>query len=403
MRVSIAIWPLLIAASAAARAQAPGGLSLDGAIERAMSANRTIAAARLQRPVDLAGVDVAKERPNPDLTYEGARDVPHHSVGMSVPIELGGKRDARIALAQATLAADDAELARVIADVRSDVRRAYFEVVAADRLVAIADDVRALAVRARDTAQVRVAAGEAPRADQTQAELSVQNAENQLTAARGEAQATREELNALMGQPAGSPVALSDGFATGTLPSLAEAIAQGRQINAELQALDRRIAAQMAKRTAANAIRRPDITAGGAFTFDAQPDFDYGWRVNFGITLPLFTSHQAAVFLEDAELVRLKAERDATSARMEGAIAAALARATAAREAMTRYETVILPLAVDAEQMAQDSYTAGQTGATALIQALRDARETRQSGLQAGLGYQRALADLDQAIGASIK
>jgi cobalt-zinc-cadmium efflux system outer membrane protein len=403
-RVSIAAWiVLLVGATPALRAQAPAGLSLEDVLARAMSANPTIIAARLQRPVDLYGVDVAKEHPNPDLSYEGAKDTPKQSIGISVPIELGGKRNARIALAEATVAVDDAELARVIADVRSDVRRAYFEVVAADRQIAIADDVRTLAMRARDAAQARVAAGDAPRSDQTQAELGLQNAENQLTAARGEGQATREELNALMGQPAGTPVVLSDGLTTAALPSLSDAVGRARQTNAQLQALDRRITAQMAKRSVADTLRRPDMTAGGAFTFDAQPDFDYGWRVNFGVTLPIFTSHRAGVFVEDAELARLKAERDALSARMEGAIAAALARAAAARDAITRYETVIVPLEADAEQMAQDSYTAGQTGSSALIQALQTARETRQQGLQASLDYQRALADLDQAIGASIK
>jgi len=45
----------------------------------------------------------------------------------------------------------------------------------------------------------------------------------------------------------------------------------------------------------------------------------------------------------------------------------------------------------------------GQTGLPALVQALQLARDSRQRGLDAALDYQRALADLERAIGAPIK
>ena len=48
------------------------------------------------------------------------------------------------------------------------------------------------------------------------------------------------------------------------------------------------------------------------------------------------------------------------------------------------------------------AYNAGQIGLPALIQALQLARDTRQRGLDAGLDYQRALADLERAIGAPL-
>src|SRR4051794_1508779 len=86
----------------AAPAQTPpaaGGLTLAGAVERALASNPSIAAARLQRPIDVAGVAVAGERPNPEFTYELTRETPRQAVGVSLPIELGGKRQSRVALA----------------------------------------------------------------------------------------------------------------------------------------------------------------------------------------------------------------------------------------------------------------------------------------------------------------
>jgi outer membrane protein TolC len=49
--------------------------------------------------------------------------------------------------------------------------------------------------------------------------------------------------------------------------------------------------------------------------------------------------------------------------------------------------------------MAQDSYNSGQTNLVTLLQALQQARNVRQRGLQAGLDFQSAMADLERAIG----
>ena len=398
---------MLFAAAAHAEAQsqtpATGGLSLPAAIERALTANPSIAAARLQRPIDQAGVGVAGDRPNPELAYELSKETPRQSLTATLPIELGGKRSRRLDVATATLAVGEAELARVINEVRNDVRHAYFEVVAADERARIADDLRSLAERARNAARARVTAGDVPQSDLTQAELVLANGENDVAAARGEAAAARADLNTLLGQPADAPLTLTDTLTAGALPSAADALAQATMVNGELQVIDRRIAEQTAKVDLSKSLKVPDIAAGGAFVYDAEPEFRYGWRFNFGVTLPIFTTHKSTVLFEAGTLTRLQAERAIVLARISGGIGAALARATAARERMTRYQDTILPLSLEFERQAQAAYTGGQTGLPALVQALLLARDTRQRGLDAGLDYQRALADLERAIGAPIR
>ena len=411
MKPRAARWPLVIAitasvAAASGQSQNPpasGQLSLTAAIERALAANPEIAAARLQRPIDAAGVAVAAQRPNPEIVYEASRETPRQAIGGTLPIELGGKRARRIELANATFAVGEADLARVVAEIRNDVRRAYYEVVAADSLVQIADDVRSLAQRARDAAKARVDAGDVPQSDLTQADLVLANSEIDLAGARGEAAATRADLNALLGQNADTPLTLSDSMSAGRLPTAAEALAQATSVNGGLQVLDRRIAEQTVRVALTRTLKTPDLAAGSAFVYDADPEFRFGWRVSFGVTLPLFTTHKAEVTVEEMALAKLRAERTAILVRMNGAIGAALARATAAADRMTRYESTILPLAREAERQAQAAYNGGQTGLPALVQALQLARETRQRGLDAGLDYQRALADLERAIGAAIK
>jgi cobalt-zinc-cadmium efflux system outer membrane protein len=392
------------AAGARVWAQQPPAspLSLEAALARALAASPTIVAARLQRPVDVAGVGVARERPNPDVTFEAARDAPKEALGLTLPIELGGKRQRRVDLAQATVSTGEAELERTIAEVRTDVRRAYFELVAAEQRVVIAEAGRTLATRARDTAQARLAARDVSQFDVVQTQLQLVDADNEVTAARGEVTASRTELNALLGQPADAPVTPTDTLEGGAVPLLEDALAQASHANAGLAVLDRQIAAQIARRDLAKALQVPDLLPGGGVTWNAPPDFQYGWRLSLGVTVPLFTHHQAAVMQEDAELVRLRAAREAFAAQVNGAVAAALARAAAAREQMTHFQNDALPLLLDSERMSQASYSGGQTGLATLLQALRDIREIRRHGLQAGLDYQLALADLERAIGAPI-
>ena len=171
--------------------------------------------------------------------------------------------------------------------------------------------------------------------------------------------------------------------------------------NVDVQVLDRQIAEQVAKVNLAKALTVPDVAAGGTFTYDAEPEFRFGWRVSGSVTLPVFTSHKSGVVLEESTLVRMKREREALVARIAGTISAAPARASAAREQISRYDTSILPLALEAERQAQAAYNGGQISLPVLVQALVTARDIRQRGLQAGLAYQHALSELDRAIGAA--
>ena len=81
---------LALGGSAAVGAQAPPAasqtLTLDAAIERALAANPSLAAARASRAVADAGLGVAGERPNPEIAYEAERETPRQAISFSVPI-----------------------------------------------------------------------------------------------------------------------------------------------------------------------------------------------------------------------------------------------------------------------------------------------------------------------------
>ena len=73
------------------------------------------------------------------------------------------------------------------------------------------------------------------------------------------------------------------------------------------------------------------------------------------------------------------------------------------KQILDRYQTQILPALVQLEQMADESYRAGQTGLPAYLQTMQASRDARRNALQAGLDYQLALADLERAMGTPLR
>src|SRR5437867_7656576 len=114
--------PAVLAVAVAAVAGATAGeepLTLEQAITMALASNRALAAARLGADVARAAQDVARQRLNPDLGIEAARETPHEAYTLSFPIELGGKRQRRLDASAAASATTEAEIARLAAETRA--------------------------------------------------------------------------------------------------------------------------------------------------------------------------------------------------------------------------------------------------------------------------------------------
>jgi cobalt-zinc-cadmium efflux system outer membrane protein len=377
-------------------------LTLQAAVDRALAVNPAVAAARLRRAASQAEIGVARERLNPEGLVEIDKETPHEAYTVTMPLELGGKRARRIAVAQAAATSTEAEITQVIAETRANVRGAYFNRALAEARLALLQELRDIATRARDAAQQRFDAGSAPRLEVVQAQLALAEAQNQADAAQGEVTASRARLDALLGLPLDTAMPLATPLDAGTTPAADAAMAVARSASAELQVLDRRIEEQRARIALAQALRVPDITPEATLTHGAEPEFTTGWRAALGISIPLFTSHRAGVELEQATLTQLTAERDAALARITGDVTSAVALADAQRQQFVRYRDTIVPQALDVERMAEDSYRLGRTGITALLQALQSSGDVRLRSLQAAADFQAALTDLERAVGAPL-
>lgn len=369
-----------------------------------MIGNPTLLAARARRAIGAANIAVAGERVNPEGRVELDRDTPHQAYTVAVPLELGGKRARRIDVAEAAMRTTDAEIAQLVADTRNAVRRAFFDRTEAEARLAVLDDLQAITARARDAARQRFDAGSAPRLELLQAELALAQAQNETTGARGTLAAARTRFNALLGLPLETATTLAP--ADLLIPITFEAaIARARADNAELALIDRRLDEQRARVALAHAMRTPDLTPEASVTrgFEDEAAFQTGWKAGLAVSIPIFTSHQAGVTLEQSALAQLTAERAAAETRITGAVSAAVVIADALRQQYARYRDEILPQAIQVENMADDAYRLGQTGIAAYLQALQATREVRLRSLQAEADLLAALADLEQAMGAPLQ
>jgi outer membrane protein, heavy metal efflux system len=393
---------LLVAALSADQATpAPAAvpLTLQSAFSLAEEHNRVLVAARLGRAVDVAGIAVAAQRPNPEASFEAARDTPHEVASLAFPLEFGGKRARRVDLANATLAHTMAELTVQSIDVRRTVRLAYYELVAAAKRVQVTTELRGFAERTRTAARDRFESGAAPRLEALQADLALAQADNEQEAARGRLAAARASLNTALGRAPDVPADPADPFEAGAVPADPAGIIAA---SPEVAALDREIDEAVARERLAVAMRRVDPTLSGGVLFGARPDFTFGWRAGVAVAIPVFTRHNAEVQVETARVVQLRAQREARVATLTGEAVAAAARADAARRQYLRYRDEIVPQLATIEAMAEDSYRSGQTNLASFLHALQAAREVRLRATDAGLEYQTALADLERALGGPI-
>jgi outer membrane protein, heavy metal efflux system len=379
-----------------------GSLTLVQALDLALAANPTIAAARLRPEVARASVDVARQRPNPELTLEEAKETPRDAATLAQTIETAGKRRRRIELAEAQVATGEAEVARAVAEIRSRVRRAFYALAAAERRRAEAEEALKLAERTRDTARDRFNAGDVARLDVVQAELAAAQADNDRESALGALASARADLNTLLARPPSAPTAVRGDLWEGEIADPEQLARRTVSASTEIALLDRGIAEERAKVALARAENVPDPTISGSVTHRSPPEFDWGWRASLTLAIPLFTHRGAAIAVEERTLAQLEAERRARADEIAGAVYAAASAAAAQRLAVLRYRDRILPQAEEVERMAEDSYRSGQTGLPALLQALQSTRDLRLRAIQAGADYQNALADLESAMGAPL-
>ena len=379
-------------------------LTLDQAV--ALAGGSAPAADAAAADVDAANAArrVAGLRPNPALAVEVenyAGTGPYKGVNgadvtasVAIPLELGGKRQARIAVADA--ATHRARIAQAIAqaDIRLQVSEAYIEASAAEVRLAIAADQFRIAGDTARAATIRVQAGRASPLEQERAEVARLTAEAGVEKARRLADAARANLARRIGRPVTGPldIAVLGGPGSAAMGPPKPTMATG---TLALAAADANLGAADAGVRLAQSQRVPDLTVGpGVRRLEATNDVAAVFSVS--VPLPLFNNGRAAVDQANAERRRADAQRRVTALDVEQQIGDAQVEAANAAAAARVASGPALSAAMEAARIARIGYREGKFGQLDLLDAERTLTDMRSASIEALASYQLAKARLER-------
>lgn len=347
----------------------------------------------------------AAARPNPTASVEMENfggngpfrglDQAETTFSVGQPLELGGKRGARIAAGRAGLEAARARLSQSRADYGFELAAAYGDAEAADRQVALAQEQLALANEDLRAARALVEAGKEAELRQLQAQAGVTSARAAVDAARTARTAAFARLTALAGsnvpftslaerlleRPA--PASLGAGIDPLSVPAVLTA-------QAERDATAKRVRVEQTRAF-------PDVTV-SAGVRRLSGDDTTALVAGISVPIPIFDRNRGNITAAEGELqaaearlnaARLDAEAELRTALFE--VQAAQTRVAAAQQSEST--------AAEAYRLTRIAYEAGKSPLVELLSARRALAEARTQTIQAQQQRLRAAAGLARLQG----
>ncbi|WP_416762866.1 TolC family protein [Roseateles sp. So40a] len=389
------------AAPSSASVTAPP-LTLDAALARAMASHPRLRAATYEVEAADGAVQQAALPPNPSLGLEQEdtrRETRTITVMLSQPLEIGGQRAARTALAQRGRDLAQADLDTVRAELRADVVSAFFNaLIAQERVTAVQESLRIAGSGADATAR-RVAAGKLSPIDETRARVAASGARIELRQATSDQLVARHALALATGLDE-ALIGSLDGRAS-ALPALPDEAQIARRL-ADAPAL-RRARLEVERAQAAYELERsrriPDVTV----SLGAKRAQEIGRSqavIGVSLPIPLFDRNQGAQ--REALKRRQAAEQlaEAESARLRAEVLGAADELAARVDEVQTLSREVLPGAQEAHVAATRGFELGKFGFLDVLDAQRTWLQARTQLLDALAKAHRAHADLERRLGA---
>ena len=309
-------------------------LSLEEAYRSAMSRNQDIAASRENVVQARKDVTEATSQLYPQLSAQGEytrqkelREATSSSSGTpteygTASLQLdqhlyqGGKVWSQRKAARKSLAGSRAEQDRTAQQILFRVASSYYEVLLGRRSIQIAESALERAETQLERARGRYEVGVATKTDVLRAEVQVSQSEEQLERARNQHAVAREDLALEMGVEEISgrlkhPETRRMSEDVG-IPELYQRALNNRR---DLEALDERVLAARARKSAEKADYFPELSARGSYTRTDEPlifeENRDNWSASLRLSYPLFTGGREKAQVEKAssQLTQVRARR----------------------------------------------------------------------------------------------
>jgi len=384
-----------------AQAQPTSVLTLEQAHE--LAASKSFAVTAAQREVD-ANDGAARQAGawrNPELNAsveDTQRATRTTTATVDFPIELGGKRAARVSAADRARELAQAELSNVRAGLRADVVRAFFGVLVAQERVTLTANSADLAARGSDAIGKRVAAGKVSPVDETRARVDQANAQLEADDAKAELQSARQALAALWGDPEPQFDAVQGDIEL--IPTRAPVSDLVRELDASPGLLTSRI--EVDRRRALVDVERskgvPDLTV----SVGTKRDNELGRTqaiIGVSIPLPLFDRNQGATYEALKRAEKASDEHQAARIRVLTELQQASSQLSVASASARTLKSTVLPAARQAYDTATKGFEAGKFGFLDVIDAQRSLLQARARYLTALSTSNQAATAIDRLLG----
>ena len=376
-------------------------LTLEQALEQAALRSPTIAAAAREVEAADGALRQASTWRNPDFnaTVEDTRRATRTTTAtLDIPLELGGKRTARAAVAERARDIASAELANTRAVLTAKVVEAYFGALVAQERAKLAISSVDIASRAANAVGKRVVAGKVSPVEETRARVDQANAQLEAVEATGVLETSRFALASAIGDATPAFETVSGDMATLPMrPSLEE-------LAARLDASPALVAARLEveRRRALVEVERskaiPDVT----LSVGAKRDNELGRTqaiVGFSIPLPLFDRNQGAVLEASRRADKASDELQAARLRLLAELQEASSRLGIARTSLQTLQRTVLPSAQQAYDSASTGFEAGKFGFLEVLDAQRTLLQARSRYLNTLAAAYQAAAAIDRIVG----
>ena len=378
-------------------AEEPAVMTLRAAEDLALVSNPDLAVATRELEATEGAVIQGAARPNPQLgflledTHKATRTT---TLQVNQPIELGGKRAARLdaAVRGRDIAAVELDLRR--AEIRATVTANFFGVLSAQERVRLAQDVANLAKRATEVAGKRVASGKVPPIEETKARVAEASVRIDLSLAQSELRTSRQRLASTWGNP--SPRFERVDGRLEPLPSLPSSESINARLADSPHLIRAKIEIQRRKSLAdlERAKRTPDLTV----SLGAIRSEELGRNqllLGVSIPIPVFYSNRGNQLESLKRTDKARDEQAATQIRLTSEVRQAYERLRAARNEVETLQRDVLPGAQSAYDVAIRGFELGKFNFLDVLDAQRTLFQAKSQNLRAVAEAHRAGAEID--------
>lgn len=360
-------------------------LTMDQALETAFANNPDLAAAQWETGIAQGERQQAGLIPNPEVSWE-AEDTRRNSrtttVMINQPIELGGKRGARIEVASRAQNAAGIELERKRNVLRADVIQAFYSSSTAQQRLLLSRQSLELAERGLRVAQGRIKSGKSSPVEGTRAEVQLSEVRLDLRRAERDEASAYQRLAQVMGAPL--PAFVSVGDPGRSMPTVPDSSLLLNRIGetAELRLAKLQIDQREASLGLEKAQRIPDLTV----SIGSQYDERERERVNvvgLSMPIPLFNRNQGNVLAAARRTDQARDLRNASELRLRTEIQTTLDQWMTANTEVASFNQTILPAAQSAVDTATRGFEMGKFNFLDVLDAQRTLISARTQYIQA--------------------